>query len=119
MEFFEETVEDIESEIESDLESDLASERIDQRHHTLLAEPPAVLLPPDLQLDRLSQAELQALCRQHRLRGCCCCSSISSAWTQRRCRPPGGGTTAGASERRLAMRRPTRWQANETAHYDG
>jgi len=94
------------------------AQRIDQRHHNLLAEPPAVLLPPDLQLDRLSKPELQALCRQHRLRGCCCCSSISLAWTQRWCRPPGGGMTAGAGERRLAMRRPTRWQANESAHYD-
>jgi hypothetical protein len=45
------------------------AQRIDQRHHNLLAEPPAVLLPPDLQLDRLSKTELQALCRQHRLRG--------------------------------------------------
>jgi len=33
-----------------------------------MAETPAVLLPPDLQLDRLSKAELQALCRQHQLR---------------------------------------------------
>lgn len=45
------------------------AQRIDQRHHNLLAETPAVLLPPDLQLDRLTKAELQALCRQHRLRG--------------------------------------------------
>lgn len=45
------------------------AQRIDQRHHNLLAETPAVLLPPVLQLDHLSKTELQALCRQHRLRG--------------------------------------------------
>jgi hypothetical protein len=45
------------------------AQRIDQRHHNLLAETPGFLLPPDLQLDRLSKGELQALCRQHRLRG--------------------------------------------------
>ena len=45
------------------------AQRIDQRHHNLLAETPAVLLPPNRQLDRLSKTELQALCRQHRLRG--------------------------------------------------
>ena len=45
------------------------AQRIEQRHHNLSAETPADLLPPDLQLDCLSKAELQALCRQHRLRG--------------------------------------------------
>lgn len=45
------------------------AQRIDDRHHTLLAETAGLLSPPDLQLDRLSKADLQALCREQHLRG--------------------------------------------------
>lgn len=43
--------------------------RLDDRHHTLLAESTALLSASDLQLDQLSKADLQALCRAHQLRG--------------------------------------------------
>jgi hypothetical protein len=43
--------------------------RLDEREHTLLAESTTLLSPSHLQLDQLSKADLQALCRQHRLRG--------------------------------------------------
>ena len=45
------------------------AQRIDDRHQTLLAAAPSLLLPLDLPLDGLSKAELQALCREHGLRG--------------------------------------------------
>lgn len=45
------------------------AQRIDDRHQTLLAEASSLLLPPDRPLDGLSKGELQALCREHGLRG--------------------------------------------------
>lgn len=45
------------------------AQRIDDRHQTLLAEASSLLLPPDRPLDGLSKRELQALCREHGLRG--------------------------------------------------
>ena len=44
------------------------AQRLDDRHHTLLAESAALLSASDLQLDQLSKSDLQALCRQHQLR---------------------------------------------------
>lgn len=44
------------------------AQRLDDRHHTLLAESTALLSASNLQLDQLSKADLQALCRQHQLR---------------------------------------------------
>lgn len=43
--------------------------RIEERHGQLLSHTADVLLPPGLDLDRLTAAELQNLCRQHRLKG--------------------------------------------------
>lgn len=45
------------------------AQRLDDRQHTLHAESTALLSASDLQLDQLSKAELQALCREHQLRG--------------------------------------------------
>lgn len=42
---------------------------LDDSHHTLLAESNALLSASDLQLDQLSKAELQTLCREHQLWG--------------------------------------------------
>lgn len=43
--------------------------RINQRQQALEAETRELLLPTDLDLEAMTTAELQALCRQHRLRG--------------------------------------------------
>ena len=43
--------------------------RIEERHGQLLAHTADLLLPPGLDLDRFTAAELQNLCRQHRLKG--------------------------------------------------
>jgi hypothetical protein len=45
------------------------AQRLDDRHHNLLAESTALISASDLQLDQLSKADLQALCRKHQLRG--------------------------------------------------
>jgi hypothetical protein len=45
------------------------AERLNDRRHSLQAESAALLSASDLQLDRLSKGELQALCRDHQLRG--------------------------------------------------
>ena len=45
------------------------AQRLDDRHHSLLAESTALISDSDLQLDQLSKADLQALCREHQLRG--------------------------------------------------
>lgn len=45
------------------------AQRLDDRHQTLLAESTALLSASDPQLDQLSKADLQALCREHQLRG--------------------------------------------------
>ena len=45
------------------------SRRIDERSQNLLAETQGLLLPPDLDLDGMSTAELRDLCRRRRLRG--------------------------------------------------
>jgi hypothetical protein len=45
------------------------AQRLDDRQHNLLAESAALMTPSDLHFDQLSKAELQALCRQHHLRG--------------------------------------------------
>ena len=43
--------------------------RIDERSQNLLAETPGLLLPPALDLDGMTTAELRDLCRRQRLRG--------------------------------------------------
>ncbi len=45
------------------------AQRIDVRSQNLLAETPAFLLSPGLDLDGMSMAELQDLCRRQHLRG--------------------------------------------------
>ena len=45
------------------------AQRIDERHDHLLAETTGFLLPQDLNLEALTNKELQALCRQKGLRG--------------------------------------------------
>lgn len=45
------------------------AQRLDDRNHTLQAQSAALLSASVLQLDHLSKGELQALCREHQLRG--------------------------------------------------
>ena len=45
------------------------AQRIEERHQNLLADAPGFLLPPDLNLERMTAGELQMLCRKRRLRG--------------------------------------------------